>query len=79
MISETEAAVVMAIKTDEFNGFKIPLMAATNFYPNLLTKIQRTLEKDDILTVKNGVAVYRGFVDLPPKRGKSYLRLRKPD
>ena len=79
MIDEKNAGIVMAIKTDKYNDRKFPLRAITNFYDRFLPKIQRTLEKDDVLIIKNGVAVYRGFVELPPKRGKNYLRLRKPD
>lgn len=79
IIDEKHAGVVLAVKTDKFIPAKLPLKAITDLYSVFLSRIQRTLEKDDILLLKNGAAVYRGFVDLPPKKGKNYLRLRRPD
>ncbi len=79
MISDTEAGIVLGIKTDKYNDSHTALYQSSEYLYNLRRKINRTLENDDVLIIKNGLAIYRGFVDLPPKKGKSFLRLRKPD
>jgi hypothetical protein len=79
MIDDKTAGVVMGIKTDAFNGDNLPLKLSSEYFSKLRNGIDRTFENDDTLMLKNGLAVYRGFVELPPRTNRNYLKLRKPD
>lgn len=79
MIDNKTAGIVLALKTDAFDPSEHHLKISSDILQQFRHKIYSTLENDDVLILRNGVAVYRGFVDLPPKKGKSFLRLRKPD
>lgn len=77
MIDKSNAGVVVLLKTESHIPETISLEYSTKFRSAFQHGLKTTFINDKTLIQKNNVAVYRGFVDLPVRKGVSPLRLRK--
>lgn len=78
LISKKEAGVVLLLKTQKHKKNDLPLRATTHSPIFSGRKLQDVLRNDLTLMHFNQVAVYRGFITMPPVENSSYLRLRSP-